>query len=185
QYLFYELMQQPKAQSRKTGKDSVDDEALSIIATREPLLKPLVDKLKEYRTLRIFYKNFVLAALDTDNRMRCFYNVAGTETYRLSSKEDAFGFGTITRLYRQSYPLHSPVFSLSNSHPTLSPRQLHALSLDLDSSESLLLGLHFRGCLSDTPDFLLHPLPISSRTHLQIRVSNACPRDMSNVRARE
>lgn len=94
QYLFYELMQQPKAQSRKTGKDSVDDEALSIIAAREPLLKPLVDKLKEYRTLRIFYKNFVLAALDVDSRMRCFYNVAGTETYRLSSKEDAFGFGT-------------------------------------------------------------------------------------------
>jgi DNA polymerase I-like protein with 3'-5' exonuclease and polymerase domains len=26
--------------------------------------------------------------------MRCTYNLAGTETFRFSSSEDAFGFGT-------------------------------------------------------------------------------------------
>jgi len=94
QYLFFDLMKQPRTRSRKSKKDSVDDECLTIIGEREPLLLPIVNTLKEYRSLRIFYKNFVLAPLDIDNRIRCSYNIGGTETYRLSSSEDAFGFGT-------------------------------------------------------------------------------------------
>jgi DNA polymerase-1 len=49
----------------------------------------------------IFLSNFLTAQLDEDQRMRCAYNIGGSEsgksapkTYRLSSSENAFGSGT-------------------------------------------------------------------------------------------
>lgn len=93
-YVLYDLMKLPKARHRTTGKDTTNDEALTTIAAREPLIAPLINKLKEFRSLRIFHSNFIMASLDKDNRIRCSYNIGGTETFRLSSKEDAFGMGT-------------------------------------------------------------------------------------------
>jgi uracil-DNA glycosylase len=94
QTLFYSYMNLPVQRHRVTKKPTIDDEALTKLATKEPLISPLVDKIKEYRSLRIFLNNFILAPLDKDGRMRCSYNVGGTKTYRFSSSEDAFGFGT-------------------------------------------------------------------------------------------
>ncbi len=103
--LFYTDLAQPIIKSRpKKGQPShitCDDEALQRIAAREPLLKPIVSAVSDIRTLGIFLNNFVLAKLDLDGRMRCSYNIGGSEsgksapkTYRLSSSKNAFDCGT-------------------------------------------------------------------------------------------
>lgn len=102
--LFYQDLGQPVIMTRaKKGSPShvtCDDEALQKIATREPLLKPVVNAIADIRTLGIFLGNFVLAQLDVDGRMRCSYNIGGSasgksapKTYRLSSSKNAFGGG--------------------------------------------------------------------------------------------
>lgn len=92
--LFYDDLQMPVQRNRKTGQPSLDDEALRRIGVKEPLLLPIIRKISEYRSLNVFLSTFVNAPLDQDHRMRCSYNVAGTETFRFSSSENAFGSGT-------------------------------------------------------------------------------------------
>ncbi len=105
QRLFYEDLKQPVIMSRaKKGvpaHPTCDDEALQKISHREPLMRPIVNCIADIRTMEIFLSNFVLAPLDTDGRMRCSYNIGGSEsgksapkTYRLSSSKNAFGTGT-------------------------------------------------------------------------------------------
>lgn len=93
QELFYQELGQKPVVNRKTGSPSCDDESLRKVAEREPLLQPLINKISEYRSLNVFLSTFVNAPLDTDGRMRCSFNPAGTETYRFSSSQNAFGSG--------------------------------------------------------------------------------------------
>lgn len=95
--LFYEDLRQPKILTRAKkgvpGHVTCDDEALKKIALREPILRPLVRIISELRSLGVFLSSFVLSPLDVDGRMRTSYNICGTETFRLSSSENAFGSG--------------------------------------------------------------------------------------------
>lgn len=83
-----------KPRKNKQGGITCDKNALAEIAAQEPVLRPLVEAIELYRTLGIFLSTFVLAGLDWDGRIRCMYGMGGTETFRLNSKEDVFGFGT-------------------------------------------------------------------------------------------
>ena len=91
--LFYGALAQKPIFERKTGSITTNDEALGRIADREPILRPLVKKIQELRSLGVFLSTFVNAPLDIDGRMRCSFNIAGTETYRFSSSQNAFGSG--------------------------------------------------------------------------------------------
>lgn len=102
---FYEDLKQPVVLKRgKKGappRPSLDDEALQTISKREPLLRPIINAISDIRTLGIFLSHFLEKPLDEDGRMRCSYNIGGSEsgksapkTYRLSSSENAFGSGT-------------------------------------------------------------------------------------------
>lgn len=93
QELFYATLGQKPIFNRKTGGITTDDEALGRIADREPLLRPLIKRIQELRSLGVFLSTFVNAPLDIDGRMRCSFNIAGTETYRFSSSSNAFGSG--------------------------------------------------------------------------------------------
>ncbi|MDE2097533.1 MAG: hypothetical protein KGL39_09830 [Patescibacteria group bacterium] len=97
--LFYgDFLQRPVMTRAKKGNPShatCDDDALQTIVQREPLLKPLVKAIQEYRSLGVFLSTFVLAKLDVDGRLRCSFNICGTETYRFSSSENAFGSGCV------------------------------------------------------------------------------------------
>lgn len=106
QALFYDDLKQPVILKRTMymGKTrmapTVDDEALTKIAAREPLLKPLCNVIADIRTLEKFLNDFVLMPLDSDGRMRCSFNIAGDAggksapySYRLSSSQNAFGNG--------------------------------------------------------------------------------------------
>lgn len=91
--LFYEDLRVPKVLNRKTGNPSLDDESLDRVATREPLLRPLISAISDYRTLGVFKSTFLEAQLDIDGKMRSSLNPAGTVTFRLSSSQNAFGSG--------------------------------------------------------------------------------------------
>lgn len=103
QALFYDDLRQPPVMKRdKYGfmRPTCDDEALTRIAAREPLLKPICNAIADIRTLTKFMNDFVLMALDDDGRMRCSFNIAGDAggksapySYRLSSGKNAFGNG--------------------------------------------------------------------------------------------
>lgn len=90
--IFYELLGIRAVKHPKRGSVTVDSEALAVIATREPLLAPLTQKLEEYRSLCTFHNNFALALLDPDGRMRCSYDFVST--FRWGSRENVFGRGT-------------------------------------------------------------------------------------------
>lgn len=89
----YHEMGLPPQRNRKTGALSCDDKSLEKLARREPIFRPIYQRISELRSLGVFRATFVQMRLDHDGRVRCSYNVAGTETFRYSSSEDAFGFG--------------------------------------------------------------------------------------------
>jgi DNA polymerase len=106
QALFYDDLKQPIIYKRTVimghtkMSPTCDDEALTKIAAREPLLKPLCNAIADIRTLGKFLNDFVLMPLDTDGRMRCSFNIAGDAggksapySYRLSSGKNPFGSG--------------------------------------------------------------------------------------------
>lgn len=93
QALFHEDLKLPVIISRKTGAPTLDDAALTKLCLKEPMIRPLVRRIREIRSLGVFRSTFVEARLDRDGRMRCSYNVAGTETFRLSSRENPFRSG--------------------------------------------------------------------------------------------
>lgn len=103
--LFYQDLKMPVQHKRGKkgvpGAATLDDDALQKLARHEPLLKPIINCIADIRTLGKFLSNFLCRSLDTDGRMRCAYNIGGSEsgksapkTYRLSSSENAFGSGT-------------------------------------------------------------------------------------------
>ena len=94
QKLFYEDLKLPVIISRKTGQPTLDDDALTRLSAKEPIIRPLLKAISEYRSLGVFLSTFVQAELDYDGRMRCSFNICGTKTYRFSSSENAFGSGT-------------------------------------------------------------------------------------------
>lgn len=92
--LFYNDLGVKKQINRKTKQPTVDADALIEIARIEPLLRPIIEHMAEYRSAGVFQSTFIQAKLDPDNRMRCSYDVTGTETFRWNSRKNAFDRGT-------------------------------------------------------------------------------------------
>lgn len=92
-HFFYNVLKLQPVFNRKTKGPSTDDDALTTLMRREPLISPLCKAILDYRSLGVFYKTFLSPRTDNDKRMRSSYNLAGTETFRLSSSKDAFGSG--------------------------------------------------------------------------------------------
>ena len=95
QKLFYEDLGLPvqKARTPAGYRPTTNGEALGKLAIKEPLIVPIVQAIDEIRSLNIFLSNFANAALDPDDRIRCSYNVSGTETFRFSSSKSVFDTG--------------------------------------------------------------------------------------------
>lgn len=106
QSLFYDDLNQPiiykriVANGKTVMNPTCDDEALTKIAAKEPLVRPICHAIADIRTLHKFYGDFVMMPLDQDGRMRCSFNIAGDAggksapySYRLSSSKNPFGSG--------------------------------------------------------------------------------------------
>lgn len=113
QSLFYDEFRQKKIfnYKAKSKGPTTNADALELIAKREPLLSPLIQVINEIRQLSNA-RAFCAQKLDLDQRIRCSYNISGTETYRLASSEDAFGFGTNLQNITSGYS--RPGFSIPN-----------------------------------------------------------------------
>jgi DNA polymerase I-like protein with 3'-5' exonuclease and polymerase domains len=106
---FYTALKLPLQYQRKTGRVSLDEAALNTLARREPLVKPLITYISNLRSMGVFLSTFIQAPLDIDGRMRCSFNPAGTETFRFSSSENAFGSGTnLQNIPKGDEALHLP-----------------------------------------------------------------------------
>lgn len=90
---FYDDLRLPIQLDRKTRKPTCSAKALQKIAEKEALVKPLCDLIEKRRSVGVFLSTFCLMPLDSDGRMRCSFNVCGTETFRFSSSTNAFGSG--------------------------------------------------------------------------------------------
>lgn len=90
---FYGELKLPVQINRKTKRPSLDASALATLCLKEPLIRPLVELIEKKRSLGVFLSTFCLMPLDSDSRMRCSFNVCGTETMRFSSSSNAFGNG--------------------------------------------------------------------------------------------
>lgn len=92
--LFYELLGLKGQINRKTGRPTINFEALQELKRRNPEFTRLFDCLIECRSIQVYNSTFIQAELDRDNRIRCSFNTTGTSTFRWSSSENAFGRGT-------------------------------------------------------------------------------------------
>jgi DNA polymerase I-like protein with 3'-5' exonuclease and polymerase domains/uracil-DNA glycosylase len=130
--LFYRVFAQKEIKNRKTHSPTCDDEALERIANREPLLRPLCGKIRELRSLGVFRSTFLEAPVDTDERMRCSFNIAGTKTFRFSSSENAFGTG----MNLQNIPSGDEGEGLPNIRNLfIADEEMEFFDIDLDSAD--------------------------------------------------
>jgi DNA polymerase I-like protein with 3'-5' exonuclease and polymerase domains len=94
-WLCYEILKLPAIRKKGAKSLTADKDAVAEwLRTCEPLYRPILQSIVDYRSLQVFRGTFALASIDTDGRFRCSINVAGPSTFRLSTSEDAFGFGT-------------------------------------------------------------------------------------------
>lgn len=93
--LFYQqLLQKPVVNRKRAGsKESVDKEALQVVAGREPVLKPLTTKISRYTSIRTIKSTSVEAKPDPDGRLRYSLNIAGTVSFRFASSKAVSGNG--------------------------------------------------------------------------------------------
>jgi DNA polymerase I-like protein with 3'-5' exonuclease and polymerase domains len=94
----YDVLKLPPKYKEVKGQPrrlTADKEAIEEwLDSCEPLFRPLLQAIVDYRSLQVYNSTFALSPLDTDGRFRCSINIAGPETFRWSTSEDAFGYGT-------------------------------------------------------------------------------------------
>lgn len=92
--LLYVTLNLP-VQTGKTNRPTADMNALLSLRRKHKKFKPILDVIIDIRKLRKLTEGFLEVETDPiDGRIRCSYNVAGTETWRLSSSGSIFGGGT-------------------------------------------------------------------------------------------
>lgn len=91
--LIYDDFQVKEIRDRKTKSRTMNDKAIIVIKQKNPLLRPLLEVVEEYRSIRVFKSNFADALLGEDGKMRSSVNICGTNTFRFSYSKDAFGSG--------------------------------------------------------------------------------------------
>lgn len=93
-WLCYEILKLPEVK-KPGGNLTADKDAIADwLRSCEPLYRPLLQMIADFRSLQVFRSTFARAPIDTDGRFRCSINVAGPETFRYSTSSDAFGYGT-------------------------------------------------------------------------------------------
>jgi DNA polymerase I-like protein with 3'-5' exonuclease and polymerase domains len=93
QALLYNDFRVPPILHRRTRRPTLEDEAMASIIRRFPLLRPLLEMVRDLRSANTALSTVISNPISPDGRARCSYNMAGTETFRFSSSTDAFGTG--------------------------------------------------------------------------------------------
>jgi len=93
-YILYDRLGFERQRHKKTKKPTSDDSALQAISNKHPWIAPMLDAIKDIRSIGVFRSHFLDATVSPDGRLRCSFNVAGPETHRWSSSENGFEEGT-------------------------------------------------------------------------------------------
>jgi uracil-DNA glycosylase family 4 len=95
EWLYIEMGVPLIMKKRKTGVGesmAADEDALKKIRKKNNI--PAIDTILEIREKKKVLSTYLGVKVDTDHRIRCSYNITGTETGRLSSSRNLRGTGT-------------------------------------------------------------------------------------------
>lgn len=92
QELLYDQLKLPVQRNRMTKRPTVDKDAITALGlkSKNPVLHTIID----IRQRRDFVERYINAKVDADNRMRCAFDITGTRSGRLSSRQSIYGSGT-------------------------------------------------------------------------------------------
>lgn len=90
--LLYNKLNLPQKYNHKTHKPTANKDA--IIELGEKYNHPILQTILAIRQRRDFIERYLDAKIDADGRMRCAYDITGTRTGRLSSRQSIYGSGT-------------------------------------------------------------------------------------------
>lgn len=89
----YNKLKLPVKRNRKTGNETGDKDAIIELAGKHPDVPGLLAILK-IRERRDIIERYLHATVDADGRMRCSFDITGTRSGRLSSRQSIHGSGT-------------------------------------------------------------------------------------------
>ena len=92
QEFLYGKLGLPVQYNKKTGRPTADKFAVSALAQKHK--HPVLLGLLRIRERRDFIERYLDAVVDADGRMRCAFEITGTNTGRLSSRQSLYGSGT-------------------------------------------------------------------------------------------
>lgn len=104
--------------NRKTKRESFGSDAMLVYLEQYPEWRTLLTLFLEYKSIKVFVRNFLSAKVDVDGKMRCDYNPAGTKSYRLSSRKNVFGNGCVPITRAEAYTPNGWV-SISEKPPII------------------------------------------------------------------
>jgi DNA polymerase-1 len=93
---FYGTLGHKAYKNRKTNSPTTDDLAMTRLARKGIKAAEIVQEIRKVNKILGTYlpvENGKLTKIDTDNRVRCSFNPAGTKFSRISSSENIFGTG--------------------------------------------------------------------------------------------
>lgn len=90
--LLYNVLKLPPKRNRLSGNPTANKDAINELAQKHP--HPVLLTILEIRNRRDFIERYLSAAVDADSRMRCSFDITGTRSGRLSSRQSIYGSGT-------------------------------------------------------------------------------------------
>lgn len=94
QWVFSDFLGIKLPRHRKTGNITLGKEVLQDLPRKYPEFTGLFNRLRDLRSVEVFYSHFISADLESNGRMVCEFKPTGTETFRWSSSQNAFRRGT-------------------------------------------------------------------------------------------
>lgn len=92
QQVLYEDLKLPVKVNHKTKRPSADKDAIYELAEKHN--HPMLLTILKIRQRRDYIERYLDASVDSDGRMRCSFDITGTRSGRLSSRQSIYGSGT-------------------------------------------------------------------------------------------
>ncbi|MCI0558267.1 MAG: DNA polymerase, partial [Nitrososphaera sp.] len=90
--LLYNRLKLPVKRNRETGNPTANKYAIIELAGKYN--HPILSIILAIRKHRDFVERYLTAKIDADGRIRCSFDITGTRTGRLSSRQSIYGSGT-------------------------------------------------------------------------------------------
>jgi DNA polymerase I-like protein with 3'-5' exonuclease and polymerase domains len=141
--IFYDLFRCKKVWKKVTDDNGVtkntltlDEETLKDLWETELLIRPFIDKLLDFKKLTKTASGLKALTLDIDGKLRCSYNICGTDTHRFSSNANAFGTGTNLQVISKGKKLRNGDYLPNSKKLFLPPPGMTFFDIDLAASDA-------------------------------------------------